>query len=121
MRRRFENMSPEEREQMRARFRQGGGPGGGNRQRQPDGPVSRTIYVIDKAESKPGKPMFKTISIKTGIADSTHTEILDGLNEGDEIVTGVLNPNTLAAAPGAGSQQQRSPFSGGGGFGGGRR
>ena len=119
MRRRFESMSPEEREQMRARFRQGGGSGGGNRQRQPDGPVTRTIYVVDKAESKPGKPMFKPISIKTGIADNTYTEVLDGLNEGDEIVTGVLNPNAIAATPAGGQQQQRSPFSGGGGFGGG--
>ena len=116
MRRRFESMSPEEREQMRARFR-GAGGGGGGRQRQPDGPVPRTIYVVDKAESKPGKPMFKPITIKTGIADSTFTEVLDGLNEGDEVVTGIIDPNAVAAAPNS-QQQTRSPF-GGGGFGGG--
>src|SRR5688572_19195478 len=82
MRRRFENMSPEEREQMRARFRErggGGGPGGGGRSRQPDGPVSRAVYIVDKTASKPDKPMLKPVTIKTGIADTSHTEVLDGL------------------------------------------
>jgi multidrug efflux pump subunit AcrA (membrane-fusion protein) len=113
-------MSPEEREAMRARFRAGGGPGGGSgaRQRQPDGPVTRTVYVPDKTSSKPGKPMVKPVTIKTGIADGSFTEVLDGLNEGDEIATGVLNPALAASTPAP--QQGRSPF-GGGGFGGGRR
>jgi HlyD family secretion protein len=121
MRRRFESMSPEEREAMRARFRSGGGPGGpggsgsGNRQRQPDGPVTRTVYLVDKQASQPGKPMVKPVTIKAGIADGSFTEVLDGLSEGDEIATGINNP-ALAAAPAAAGQQQRSPFSGGGGF-----
>ena len=138
MRRRFENMSPEEREQMRQRFRErGGGGGGGERggggrpggvggfrergggdQRTQEGPVTRTIHIVDKAASTPGKPIVKPVTIKTGISDSTYTEVLEGLNEGDEIVTGINNP-ALAATPGAASQG-RSPFSGGG-FGGGRR
>jgi hypothetical protein len=62
--------------------------------------------------------MLKRISIKTGIADTSYTEVLDGLTEGDEIVTGIINPNLVATAPT--TQPGRSPF-GGGGFGGGRR
>lgn len=121
MRRRFESMSPEEREQMRQRFRERGGGGGfggggafGGGRRSSDGPMTRTIYVMDKAESKPGKPIVKPVTIKTGIADNSFTEVIEGLNEGDEIVTGTNNPNipTASAIP-----QGRSPF-GGGGFGG---
>lgn len=124
MRRRFENMSPEEREAMRARFRERmgaggggpGGPGGGGRQRsQPEGPVTRTIYVVDKEKSTPGKPIVKPVRIKTGIADGTFTEVLDGIAEGDVVVTGINTP-ILATAPAA-TPQGRSPF-GGGGFGG---
>jgi len=124
MRRRFENMSPEEREQMRQRMRErfggGDGPGGfggGGRQRQQEGPIPRTIYVVDKAASTPGKPAVKPITIKTGISDASHTEVLEGLNEGDEIVIGENNPNKIASTTAV--PQGRSPF-GGGGFGGGR-
>ena len=69
--------------------------------------------MVDKAGSKPGKPMFKPITIKTGIADGTFTELLDGLNEGDEAVTGITDPNAIAAAPTT-QQTGRSPFGGGG-------
>jgi HlyD family secretion protein len=123
MRRRFESMSPEEREQMRQRMRErfggGDGPGGGfggGRQRQQEGPIARTIYVVDKAASTPGKPGVKPITIKTGISDSSHTEVLEGLSEGDEVVIGENNPNKIASTSAV--PQGRSPF-GGGGFGGG--
>lgn len=129
MRKRFESMSPEEREQMRQRFRErggGGGPGGpggfggGQRAKPSDGPVSRTIYITDPGQAGGKNPVLKPITIKTGIADSSHTEVLEGLKEGDEIVTGTVLPVTAAtsAAP-----QGTSPFGGGGmgGPGGGRR
>jgi HlyD family secretion protein len=125
MRRRFESMTPEEREQKRQRFRERGGGGGGfgggggsGGGRRPEGPVTRTIYVVDTTASKPGKPIVKPITIKTGIADNSFTEVIEGINENDEVVTG-LNTPTIAAS----SQvpQGRSPFGGGGGFGGGGR
>jgi HlyD family secretion protein len=116
-RKRMESMSPEEREQMRARFRQGGGgPGGGRRS---EGPVTRTVYVIDKTQSPElngGKPVLKPVTIKTGIADNSFTEVIDGLQEGDEVVTGINTPLVASAAGQA--PQGRSPFGGGGGFGG---
>ncbi len=120
MRRRMESMSPEEREQMRQRFRAGGGPGGGggggSKRSSEGGPVTRSVYVVDKAESVGGKPVLKAVTIKTGIADNSFTEVIEGLKENDEIVTGIVTPVGSSAA----SQvpQGRSPF-GGGGFGGG--
>ena len=95
-----------------------GGPGGGRQRAQAEGPVTRTIYVVDKEKSTPGKPMVKPVRIKTGIADTTFTEVLEGLSDSDVIVTGINNP-ILAATP-ATTPQGRSPFGGGGGFGGGR-
>jgi HlyD family secretion protein len=122
MRRRFESMSPEEREQAMKAFRErgggGGGFGGGRQQRAQEGPVTRTVHVMDKAASAPGKPIVKKVTIKTGISDSTFTEVLEGLSEGDEVVTGLNNP--ILATTGSAAPQGRSPF-GGGGFGGGGR
>lgn len=121
MRRRFENMSPEEREQMRARFRERfgndgppGGMGGGRQRAAQDGPVTRKIHIVDKTRSTPAKPILKVVTIKTGIADGSFTEVLEGLDEGDEVATGAINP-VLAATPAV--PAGRSPFGGGGGGG----
>jgi hypothetical protein len=67
--------------------------------------------VVDKTLSKPGKPILKPVTIKTGIADNSFTEVIEGLNEGDEVVTGLNMPLT-ATTPQA--PQGRSPFGGGG-------
>jgi HlyD family secretion protein len=123
MRKRFESMSPEQREQFRQSMRDRGGAGGGEaggfgggRQRPQEGPVTRTIYLVDKTANAPGKPGVKPVIVKTGISDSSHTEILEGLNEGDEVVIGENNPNKVVSTSAV--PQGRSPF-GGGGFGGG--
>ena len=36
----------------------------------------------------------KTVQIKTGISDANSTEVLEGLKEGEEIVVGMVGPNT---------------------------
>lgn len=57
------------------------------------------------------------VPVTVGISSDTDTEIVSGVNEGDEVVTAVINPTTTT---GAGTTT--SPFSGlnrGGGFGGG--
>jgi hypothetical protein len=101
---------------MRQRFR-AGGFGGEGRQPAQEGPVTRTVYVRDTGAAGAG-PVLKAVTIKTGIADASFTEVLEGLKEGEEVVTGVASP-TLAAA-GSAAPQGRSPF-GGGPFGGGPR
>lgn len=120
------SLSPEQRqamERMRERMRGGGGPGGGEgggrprpqRQTQPEGPVQRTVYVLAKEAGPAGKEIevLKAAVIRTGASDATATEVLDGLNEGDLIVTGVVPATTTASATPAGSPMGGSPFGGG--------
>ncbi len=62
--------------------------------------VERTVYVLTSGEPKP-------VQIKTGISDGVFTEVLDGLKEGDRVVTaslGVTAENTQPAT---------NPFAGG--------
>jgi HlyD family secretion protein len=121
--------------EMRARFAQrgqGGGPGGGGggggegggmgggrggsggSQVQNEGPAIRTVYIIDKERSTPGKPVLAAVSVKTGIGDGTNVEIQEGLKEGDVVVVGTVASATATATAPAGN-----PF--GGPFGGGPR
>lgn len=126
MRRRFENMTPEQREEMRsrrARNGEGGGPGGGGFGRgggsAGEGPVTRTVYLLEKDNSSgQEKTILNPVTVKAGIADATHTEILEGLKEGDVVVTGLNMPNAQPApfGPGGGNRSPAggSPFGGGG-------
>ncbi|HEY2138594.1 MAG TPA: efflux RND transporter periplasmic adaptor subunit [Chthoniobacterales bacterium] len=75
----------------------GGNKPGGNR---PERRVERTVYVLASGSSKP-----KPVTIKTGISDGVTTEILEGLKEGDRVVTGMSESG--AAAPAS------NPFGGG--------
>jgi hypothetical protein len=68
--------------------------------------------VVDAANSTAAKPMLKPVSIKVGIADNSFTEVVEGLSENDQVVTGLVSPVT---ASGPQAPQGRSPF--GGGFG----
>jgi HlyD family secretion protein len=110
-RQRMQNMSPEERAAMRARFgnREGARPG-------QESPI-KTVYVMDKTTTTNGKPILKPMTIKVGITDGKDTEVLEGLNEGDVVVTGVNTPTVAANMPG-GRPPGGSPFGGpfGGGF-----
>lgn len=114
MRKRFESMTPEQREAMRARFQGGGGPGGGGRSRAAaaEGPVKRTVYLIDRSPDAP-KNSLKPVTIKTGLSDGTNTEVLEGLNEGDTVVTGVVLPVTQTSTIPQGTSPFASPGFGG--------
>jgi HlyD family secretion protein len=117
-RRRFEAMSPEERERAMARMRERNGgnlpPGmmGGGAPRT-DMPTTQTVYLIDKQEGSPDR--LKPATVKVGITDGAFTEVLEGLKEGDVVAAGVVLPASTTAALRPGS----SPF--GGPFGGPRR
>ncbi len=97
--------------------RQGGGGPGGNRGEgghhdHPGGGtphmITRTVYILaDKADPTKLKP----VQIKVGISDGISTEVVDGLNEGDQVVTG------LVSASEQGGGRPANPFGGGGGFG----
>ncbi len=122
--------------QMRARFAEGGGAGGAGggggrgggvagggapavpRLRVGDAPLSQSLYLLVKTNSPDGKAiqMARKITIKTGLEDAANIEVLDGLKEGDEVITGVVVTDTSTAArPAAGGPGGiGSPFGGGG-------
>ena len=60
----------------------------------------RTVYVLSGSEPKP-------VQIKTGISDGVVTEVVEGLKEGDSVVTAEMAPKSQPAATPA------NPFSGG--------
>jgi HlyD family secretion protein len=78
-------------------------PGAGNRPggNRPERRVERTIWVLASGSSKP-----TAATIKTGISDGITTEVLEGLKEGDRVVTGMTESG---AAPTPAS----NPFGGG--------
>ncbi len=101
-----------------------GGLGSGRGVRAPsesairtDGPVTRTIYVLAKTKSPSGKEiqMGKPVTVTIGVTDGSYSEVIDGLKEGDVVITGVNTP--LAATASAQGPQGNSPFGRpGGGF-----
>jgi HlyD family secretion protein len=124
MRRRFESMSPAEREAFRARM---GGRGGGDgaRRQNSDRPAIQTVYVLastNAADSAKG-PVLKAVKVKTGLADAAFTEVIEGLSEGETIVSGLNVPatqNIAMSGPGGPGGRPSSPFGGPFGGGGGR-
>ncbi len=76
-----------------------GGQGGARRPRQ-DRQLTRTVYVLPKGVSKES-PNYKPqpIQVKVGISDGAMTEIIDGLEEGSQVITSMIS--TANAAPAA--------------------
>ena len=90
----------------------GGGRRGGGGRSSGDRPMMmRTVYVLP-AGSDPSKDEVqpKPVQIRVGISDGVATEVLEGLNEGDQIITGSNAAQSTTAQPAS------SPFGGGGGF-----
>ncbi|HET9419332.1 MAG TPA: efflux RND transporter periplasmic adaptor subunit [Chthoniobacterales bacterium] len=71
-------------------------PSGGGRERR----GARTVYVFRGSRSTP-------VQIKTGISDGIVTEVIEGLREGDRVVTAELAAKETAPSPAG------NPFSGG--------
>ena len=57
----------------------------------------RTVYVLR------GSRRAQPVQIKTGISDGVTTEVLEGLKEGDQVVTAELSAATTVATPAAGN------------------
>ncbi len=108
----------------------GGGGGSGGGRRGPSGPggsgergfnntiITRTLYRIPDPTAKEKK--LEPVSVRLGISDGFSTEVLEGLNDGDTVLTGITIPGAAAAATAA-QGGMSSPFQGGRGFPGGGR
>jgi HlyD family secretion protein len=73
-----------------------GGRGAGGRERTNS---ERTVYVLSFGQPKP-------VQIKTGISDGVVTEVVEGLKEGDRVVTAEMATKSQPASTPA------NPFSG---------
>ncbi len=114
----------------RKRGEGGGGGGSGGGRRGPSGPggsgergfnntiITRTLYRIPDPTAKEKK--LEPVSVRLGISDGFSTEVLEGLNDGDTVLTGITIPGAAAAATAA-QGGMSSPFQGGRGFPGGGR
>ncbi len=86
----------------------GGGPGGGTGQRQRSEsttPKSATVYLKENpdANTPGGQVVLRAVPVKLGIADASSVEVLEGLSEKDEVISGT------STAPAA--TTPRNPFS----------
>jgi HlyD family secretion protein len=88
--------APEPRPSSTANARPGSGaPGGRPAGARPRQGADRTVYVLSGNRPKP-------VQIKTGISDGIVTEVVSGLNQGDQVITAELataSPSSSAANP----------------------
>ena len=83
----------------------GGRQPGGKAPARGERRIERSVYVLPPNGSKPTK-----VTIKTGISDGVATEIVEGLKEGDRVVSGVTESSGAASTPATnpfGSGQRR--------------
>lgn len=80
--------------------------GGGN---GTNAAVTRTLYRLAGSDPKTAK--LEPVSVRLGITDGINTAVLDGLKEGDAIVTGVTMSGGTSTAAG---RPASNPFTGGG-------
>jgi HlyD family secretion protein len=125
MRDRGEEPSPEISAKLRELFQsgalqrtgQGGRPAGGGAGSRPrSAPAWRSIYVL-ATNAPPGSDETvlapRAVRVKVGITDGSYTEITDGLQEGNSVITAVKLPAAQAATQALAGQ---SPFGGPGRF-----
>jgi len=89
----------------------GGGPGGsaGSRpQTQPTTPKTATVYMKEGPDAKtPGGPVvLRAVQVELGIADASSVEVVAGLKENDEVISGTM------AAPETAPRNSLNPFGG---------
>ncbi|HEY5910214.1 MAG TPA: efflux RND transporter periplasmic adaptor subunit [Verrucomicrobiae bacterium] len=84
-----------------------GGAGGARRPKQ-DKQVTRTVYVLParSSSSDPSELKPQPVQIKTGISDGVMTEVVEGVEEGAQVVTSMI-------APSDSSRPAANPFGGG--------
>lgn len=109
--------------EFRARMAQGGGAGGGGSgfgggsgggsgsrpQAEPATPKTATVYLKENpdANTPNGQVVLRAVTVKLGIADASSIEVVEGLKENDEVISGTV------AATVTTSRNPLNPFGGG--------
>jgi hypothetical protein len=85
--------------------------GGAQRQRPAEGPTLRTVYVMrgDKSADAGAPAVLQAVNVKIGFADGANAEVLEGLEPGDVVVTGLRAAATTTTAT---ANPFGSPFGG---------
>ncbi len=66
---------------------------------RPDRPVPRTVYVLPaKTGKESGGVKPEPVQVRVGISDGAMTEVVDGLNEGAQVVTSMITPESSRPA-----------------------
>ncbi|MCC6822480.1 MAG: efflux RND transporter periplasmic adaptor subunit [Verrucomicrobia subdivision 3 bacterium] len=88
-----------------------GGRGGRSGGRGGERRALQTIYVLPGGETQATATnvKLKPVKARLGITDGIYTEVIEGLEENDLVVTGSTTPTTSAATSGT-----QNPFGGGG-------
>jgi HlyD family secretion protein len=125
------SLTPEQKvryEQMMAAMRQrraegggqggpgGGGTGGGGRPTPTvEGPTLRTVYTLASNSTNAPASTVQAVNVKVGINDGGSYEVLEGLKEGDVVITGTRGGSTSASTSTASAPASpfRNPFGGG--------
>lgn len=89
----------------------GAGEGGARPRQRPERQTARTVYVLETGSDPKAQPKLKPVQVKLGITDGVSTEVLDGLEEGAEVVTGAFSSGDNARqGPGGGNPFGGGPF-----------
>lgn len=101
----------------------GGGGGGGGGSSGADRGYSSTIVTrtLYKLVAEGDEKKLDPVSVKLGISDGFSTEVLEGLAEGDTIVTSVIIPGAAPVAAAQSSSSMQNPFQSSGRSSGGMR
>lgn len=111
--------------EFRARMQQGGGPGGpggpgggfggrgpggfggppgAGQKARPEEPKTATVYLKEPSDpNMPNQVVLKAVTAKLGIADASSIEVVEGLKENDQVVSGTFTPQVASTT--------RNPFS----------
>ena len=81
--------------------------------------ATRTVYKLLASDAL--KPQIEAVTVKVGITDSMSTEVIEGLSEGDTLITTLVVAGGSPASSGAASNPFAPRGGAGGGGGGGRR
>jgi len=120
---RMSNMTDDQRREMRAERIKGEGRGklvnGKGRGSRRDGEGKRNKdTAANYNRSKPRNAtvsreisdgIFETVKVRIGVASRISAEVISGLNEGDKVVSGIIQPNTVKPKKSSKSEGNRIP------------